>query len=362
LLVHDGCDTIRGMRRIVVDAMGGDHGPPEAIAGAAEASLHLPDTELILVGDAALIGELLPQHRHDGSRVRVQHAQTFIHMDEKPSEAVVSKHDSSIVVACDLVARGEAEALVSAGNTGASVLACARRWKLLEGGRRAALAAVYPTELRRGRVDDPFSLLLDVGATIDANAEDLVAFALMGSAYARIISQNPRPRVALLSNGPEAGKGPAAVVAAHSLLLESTELNFIGNVEGLDIPRGVADVIVCSGYVGNVVIKMLEGVAGTVLSLARYAYKEKLLWRAALAMLSSGIQRLKEVTDWEQYGGAPLLGFENLFIKAHGRSKARAVSNAIRVADKALAADLCGAIAQGLQSHQTRRASVQPAS
>lgn len=336
------------MRRIVVDAMGGDYAPDEIVRGAAEASLHLRRAEIILVGDGARIGKILPECRHDGGRVRVHHASTTIHMDEKPAEAIASKPDSSIVVAADLVARGEGEALVSAGNTGASVLACARRWKLMEGVRRSALAAVYPTELRRGEKNDPFSLLLDVGATIEAEAGDLVAFALMGAAYARVISRNPRPRVALLSNGTEAGKGPKAVVEAHELLLEATGLNFIGNIEGLDIPRGVADVIVCSGFVGNVVVKMLEGVSATVLSLARYAYKEKLLWRAALGMLSSGINRLKEVTDWEQYGGAPLLGFEHLFIKAHGRSKARAVSNAIRVADKALAADLCGTIQSGL--------------
>jgi glycerol-3-phosphate acyltransferase PlsX len=160
--------------------------------------------------------------------------------------------------------------------------------------------------------------------------------------------------VALLSNGTEAGKGPQSVVDAHALLLEATDVNFIGNVEGLDIPRGVADVIVCSGYVGNVVIKMLEGVSETVVSLARYAYKEKLLWRAALMMLSSGIQRLKDLTDWEQYGGAPLLGFENPFIKAHGRSGPRALANAIRVADKALRSDLCGAISSGLASFESR--------
>jgi glycerol-3-phosphate acyltransferase PlsX len=159
-----------------------------------------------------------------------------------------------------------------------------------------------------------------------------------------------------LSNGSEAGKGPAEVVEAHEILVKATGLNFIGNVEGLDIPRGVADVIVCSGYVGNVVIKMLEGVSQTVLSLARYAYKEKLLWRAALAMLSSGIHRLKQLTDWQQYGGAPLLGFDNLFIKAHGRSKARAVTNAIKVADKALAAGLCQNIASGLGELEARTA------
>jgi glycerol-3-phosphate acyltransferase PlsX len=342
------------MQRIVVDAMGGDNAPDEVVKGAAAASLSLKSAEVILVGDAARLGKILPRVRHDGARVRVHHAPAVIHMDEKPGEALVAKPDSSIVVAADLVARGEGDALVSAGNSGASVLACARRWKLMPGVRRAAMASVYPTELRRGEAHDPFSLILDVGATIDATAEDLVTFAVMGAAYAKVISRNPRPRVALLSNGTEAGKGPRAVVEAHALLLEATGLNFIGNIEGLDIPRGVADVVVCSGYVGNVVIKMLEGVAETVMRLARYAYKERLLWRAALAMLANGIDRLKQITDWEQYGGAPLLGFNNLFIKAHGRSQARAMSNAIRVAAKAHRADLCASIASGLEEFESR--------
>jgi glycerol-3-phosphate acyltransferase PlsX len=344
------------MHRIAVDAMGGDNAPEEIVKGAAQASLLLPQAEIILVGDARRLGQLLPRVRHDGGRVRVHHAPSIIHMDEKPREAIAAKPDASILVAADLVARGEADCVVSAGNTGACVLACARKWQLLPGVRRAALASVYPTELRRGAKDDPFSLLLDVGATLAATAEDLVAFALMGAAYAAVISRNPRPRVALLSNGSEAGKGPAAVVEAHQLLLAHTGLNFIGNIEGVDIPRGVADVVVCSGYVGNVVIKMLEGVSETVVSLARYAYKEKLLWRAALAMLSGGIQRLKDLTDWEQYGGAPLLGFGKLFIKAHGRSRERAISNAIRVANKALAAGLVEEIGQGLRDFEGRRA------
>ena len=343
------------MQRIVVDAMGGDKAPEEIILGAADASLLLPGAELILVGDAAAIGRILPQVRHDGARLRVHHADTAIHMDETPSEALAAKPDASIVTAVDLVARGEGDALVSAGNTGASVLACARRWQLMTGVRRAALAAVYPTELRRGERNDPFSLLLDVGATVDATSEDLVTFAIMGASYARVISHNERPRVALLSNGHEAGKGPRAVVEAHALLMQHTELNFIGNIEGIDIPRGVADVVVCPGYVGNVVIKMLEGVSETVLRLARYAYKERLLWRAALGMLSGGIDRLKEITDWEQYGGAPLLGFEHLFIKAHGRSGRTAVANAIRLAAKALTSDVCGHMARSLDAFHARR-------
>jgi glycerol-3-phosphate acyltransferase PlsX len=343
------------MHRIVVDAMGGDHAPEEIVHGAAEASLALTSAEIILVGDAAELGRLLPRMRHDGARVRVHHAPSFVEMDEKPAEALAAKPESSILVAARLVAEGEADALVSAGNTGASVLACARSFRLIKGVRRAALASVYPTEMRRGEKDDPFSLLLDVGATLDVSAEDLVSFALMGAAYASRISRNPRPRVALLSNGAEAGKGPKEIVEAHQLLLQHTGLNFIGNIEGIDIPRGTADVVVCSGFLGNVVLKMLEGVSETVVGLARYAYKEKLLWRVALGMLSGGIQRLKAVTDWQEYGGAPLLGFDRLFIKAHGRSGGRAIANAIKVAHKAVTSGLAADIEEKMASFEESR-------
>ena len=345
------------MHRIVVDAMGGDHAPEAIVQGAAEASLQLPTAEIILVGDAAVLGRLLPRMRHDGARVRVHHAPAFVEMDEKPAEALAAKPEASIVIAADLVARGEGDALVSAGNTGASVLACARRWPLLEGVDRAALAAVYPTELRRGEKDDPFSLILDVGATVDVTADDLVGFAVMGSAYAKLVSSNRRPRVALLSNGTEPNKGPANVVAAHAALVETTELNFIGNIEGLDIPRGVADVVVTSGFVGNVVLKMLEGVSETVVRLARYAHKERLAWRLGLVALSSAIDQLKSITDWQQYGGAPLLGFTHPFIKAHGRSNARAIANAVKVAHKALAGNLCGNIARTMAELDERQQS-----
>jgi phosphate acyltransferase len=249
-----------------------------------------------------------------------------------------------------------ADALVSAGHTGASVLACARHWNKIPGVRRAPLAAVYPTETRRGEKDDPFSLILDVGATLDVSAEDLVTFALMGSAYAARISKNPRPRVALLSNGSEAGKGPPPVVEAHRLLTSATDINFVGNVEGIDIPRGTADVIVCDGFVGNVVLKMLEGVSETIVRLAGYAYKERLIWRAGLMMLSGGMRRLKEITDWEQYGGAPVLGFDKLFIKAHGRSKSHAIANAVKVAAKAVQSGLATGIEDALRDFKSRSA------
>lgn len=329
---------------IAFDVMGSDHGPLEIVRGAAQLTLDTPHIHALLVGDRALIDKALHEVRHNAERVAVHHAPDFVAMHEKPNAGLEVKPNASVIVAARLVKEGEADAMVSAGNTGAGVLACARTFALIPGVRRAALATVYPTAVGRGAKNDPFSLILDVGATVDASAEDLVAFAVMGSAYARIISKNEAPTVALLSNGTEAQKGPARVVEANAKLQTLPGLRFIGNVEGVDIPKGTADVIVCDGFVGNVCLKMLEGVSETVIELARYAYKEKLLWRAGLAMLSSGIERIKEVTDWEQYGGAPILGFDRLFIKAHGRSKARAISNAGKVAARAVSHDLANAI------------------
>lgn len=325
---------------VAVDVMGSDHGPAEVVRGAALLSLEAPHIHVLLVGDRTLIDAELDRTRHHGERISVHHAPEFVGMEEKPNEALARKPKASIAVAAELVARGDADALVSAGSTGAGVLASARSFQLIPGVRRAALAAVFPTQAFHGEKQDPFSLMLDVGATVETTADDLVAFAVMGTAYARVISRNANPSVALLSNGTEALKGPARVVEAHHRLGSVPGIHFIGNVEGIDIPKGTADVIVCDGFVGNVVLKMLEGVAETVVELARYAYKEKLRWRAGMAMLSGGLQRLKDVTDWEQYGGAPVLGFDKVFIKAHGRSRARAIANAGKVAAKAASSDL----------------------
>ena len=338
---------------IAIDAMGGDQAPEEVVKAAAALSIERKTGErplhLLLVGDAPRLSALLYELRHDAERIAIHHAKDFVAMDESPRVALDAKPDASIAVAARLCAEGHADALVSAGNTGASVLACQRHWKRLDGVRRCALAAVYPTETRRGEKDDPFSLLLDVGATLDVTADDLCSFAVMGAGYASRISKNVRPKVALLSNGGEAGKGPREVVEAYSRLSQMSGINFIGNVEGVDIPRGSADVIVCGGFVGNVVLKMLEGVSETVVRLASYAYKEKLMWRAGLAMLSGGIGRLKDLTDWKQYGGAPLLGFDHVMIKAHGRSQAPALQNAIKVAAKTVSTGMVQEIERALR-------------
>ena len=224
---------------IAFDVMGSDHGPAEVVRGAAQLSLEAPHIHALLVGDREVIDAALADTKHSGERISVQHADEFVAMDEKPGEALARKKHASVSVAAQLVAEGEAQALVSAGNTGAGVLACARHFKLIPGVRRAALAAVYPTRGTRGEKQDPFSLILDVGATVEATAEDLVAFAVMGSAYARIISQQPeRPKVALLSNGVEPQKGPPRVVEAHAKLSSTAGDQLRGQRGGRGHPQG----------------------------------------------------------------------------------------------------------------------------
>ena len=336
------------MTRVVVDAMGGDLGLQAVLEGVASLSLEENDIRMLLVGDADQINDALAERRHNPRKIQVVHALGVINMDEDPRLALTKKPQCSIHVAMQQLAKGQAEALVSAGHTGATILAASQHLERLPGVRRAALAAVHPTENRHGPKDDPFALILDVGATLTATADDLVSFAIMGSAYAHVISDNPSPSVALLSNGTEPNKGTEVIKAAHAALTKHPHINFTGNVEGLDLPRGTADVVVCDGFIGNVVLKMLEGVTEVVTDLAKDAYARKFLWRLGLTMLSQGLRQLRNMTDWKQYGGAPLLGFDRVIIKAHGRSNSRAIRNAIKVAAKAVDKDLSGQIRAGL--------------
>lgn len=338
------------MLTIAVDAMGGDHGPAEVVKAAAEISLAL-DVELLLVGHERTLTTLLSEKEHNPERIAVYHAPDVIGQHEEPRRALRAKPEASVQLACRLVAENAAQAVVSAGNTGALVLAASQHFKRIPGVHRAALASVYPTEIRRGEKQDPFSLILDVGATVQVSAHDLVAFAVMGSVYAAHIARNPRPRVALLSNGVEATKGLPEIVEAYRLLRQRADIHFIGNIEGTDIPRGTADVVVCGGFYGNIVLKMLEGMNESLLAVARYAYKERIAWRAGLWMLKGGLARLKDLTDWEQYGGAPFLGLDRVVIKAHGRSYAKAIANAIKVALKSAAGQLPKQIEDGLATH-----------
>jgi phosphate acyltransferase len=333
---------------VALDAMGSDKGPQVTVAGAAEVSRSEGAPTIVLVGDEAILRRMLLVHDHDRAKIRIQHAPDVVPMDAKPNVALDAMPKASVLVAAQLVARGEADVLVSAGNTGAVTLACARTFQRLPGVQRCALGAVYPTERRRGEKDDPFSLILDAGLTLDPTAEDLVAFAVMGSAYAQRISKNPRPRVALLSIGSEPAKGTRAVIEAHERLSKSKCVEFIGNIEGMDIPKGTADVVVTAGFTGNIVLKMLEGVAETVMRLGRYAGDRSIRYKLGLGLLAPAVRKLKVATDWQQYGGAPLLGFDRMCIKAHGRSTDRAIKNAIKVAARAARSELVESIRDGL--------------
>jgi phosphate acyltransferase len=320
-------------RVIAVDAMGGDLAPDEIVRGIAAASLQT-DIQCILIGDEHRIQEILERSEYNPEHIDIHPASEVIGMAEDPKDAVRHKRDASILVAARLVAEGRADALVSAGNTGAAVLACARHFKVIPGIRKTALASVYPRQTEYPG-QDHLALLLDVGATVRCEALELVQFAIMGSAYAKRISKVASPRVALLNMGSEPSKGSPELVQAHRVLQTLSGLNFIGNIEGNDLVKGKADVIVCEGLVGNVALKLLEGLAEVLVYAAGAAAGESWRWRLGMRMLSGGVERLRELVDYTSYGGAPILGFQNIFIKAHGRSPARAIANAAKVAAKA---------------------------
>ncbi|MEM7153284.1 MAG: phosphate acyltransferase PlsX [Myxococcota bacterium] len=338
--------------RIAVDAMGGDHAPREVVRAAAQVSL---DTEIniALTGNLDAIKAELAEVEHEPRRIDLVEATQVVGQDEKPRPALEAKPDASILVASKMVAAKEADALVSAGSTGALVLASAMKVPMIPGVKRSALAAVYPTQ-QRANNPDRFALLLDVGATVRCRATDLLFFGYMGHAYASRISKVTRPTVALLNMGTEETKGDQTLQDAHRYMKGDPLLNFIGNVEGGDIPKGAADVIVCEGFTGNVTLKMAEGVNEVFKNLGQWAFKQSFLWRMGLVLLSGGLRRLKDVTDYREYGGAPLLGFSAPIIKAHGRSGAQAIANAIKVAAKAARDDVCGEIESAVAAFEAR--------
>jgi glycerol-3-phosphate acyltransferase PlsX len=334
------------MPRIAVDAMGGDFAPEEVVRGVARVSLE-SEIQTILVGNADRIQTLLDAGSYNPELISVRHCSAVIGMAEDPRDALRAKRDASIAVAARMVAEGEADGMVSAGNTGACVLAAAKHFKLIPGVRKAALASVFPRQTQYAG-QDTLALLLDVGATIRCEALELVQFGVMGSAYARRISKVADPRVGLLNMGAEENKGGEVLVGAHQLLRALPGIHFIGNVEGNDLAGGRADVVVAEGLLGNVVLKLLEGVAEVAASLASHAAHDNWRWRLGMAMLSSGIERMRDLADFQTYGGAPILGFESLCIKAHGRSRSQAIANAIKVAAKAVRDGIAAEIAKAV--------------
>lgn len=324
------------MIKVAVDAFGGDFAPEQIVEGALEAAAQ-DGAEVVLVGDEARL-KVLVQGKAGSERVEIVHASEVIQMDEEPVKAVRSKEDSSLVVAAKLVGKGEAAALVSAGSTGATLAASLFHIKRIKGVERPAITTLMPT--RTG-----FSLVLDVGANSDCRPNQLVQFAQMGSIYAEEVLKVHKPRVGLLNVGHEPGKGNQLVKEVYDLLQEA-DLNFIGNVEGRDIPSGQVDVLVCDGFVGNIVLKFAEGLASTLFGMIKDEASGSYLAKAGAALMLPGFRRIKKRMDPHEYGGAPLLGINGVVIVAHGSSNARAIRNAIRVASEGAQNNYVETIAQ----------------
>ncbi|HHY61256.1 MAG TPA: phosphate acyltransferase PlsX [Clostridia bacterium] len=315
--------------RIAVDAMGGDYAPLEIVKGAVAAAQTYPDTTIILVGREEEVARELAQYPRLPN-IEVVHAPDVVAMDEQPALALRRKKGTtSIGVATELVKQGEAEALVSAGSTGAQMAAALLILGRIRGIQRPAITTLYPS------LNKP-TVLLDVGANTDVEAETLLQFAVMGSIYAEKILGRPNPSVGLLNIGTEPNKGNDQAKAAFNLLSQSF-LNFAGNVEARDLPQGVVDVLVCDGFVGNVVLKLSEGLATTIFQLLKQELTAGLRAKMGAALVAPGLKKLKNMLDYAEYGGAPLLGVKGVSIICHGSSKARAITNAIKVAKDCVA-------------------------
>jgi glycerol-3-phosphate acyltransferase PlsX len=315
-----GVDDSRGVT-IAVDAMGGDHGPTEVVPGAIDHATSHPQDRVILVGDEATVRRIagtLP------SNVSIHHASEVVGMDESPARALRDKKDSTILVATDLVKNGEADALVTAGHTGAGMAAAVLRLGRLPGVDRPGLAVQLITE--NGTL-----VLLDIGANPDSSPENLAQYARMGAIFSERVLGVARPRVALLSIGEEKGKGDLRIQQATELL-DDTDLDFIGNVEGKDLTTHLADVVVCDAVLGNVVIKFFEGLSTYIFDLFRAEFEGSLRGRLAYLLLRPGIGRIRTVFDWERVGGSPLLGVKGNVIITHGRAKRRMIGFGVGVA------------------------------
>jgi len=309
--------------KIAVDAMGGDNAPASVVEGAVMAA-QTAAVEILLVGNESAVSAELARHP-SCSNLRIVHAPSTVGMDESPSLVIRRRRDSSIWRATELVKQGEADAVVSAGHTGASMTTAFFLLGTLQGVERPAIATILPT--LRGA-----SVLLDVGANVDSKPHHLVQFAIMGQVYAQRMLGRQAPQVGLLSIGEEDTKGNELTKEAFKLLKQSA-VNFAGNVEGRDVYIGDADVIVCDGFIGNVALKISEGLAEALTQLLRREIARSAVGRLGFLLLRPAFRRFKRHVDYAEYGGAPLLGINGVSIICHGRSSPKAIKNAIKVAN-----------------------------
>jgi glycerol-3-phosphate acyltransferase PlsX len=314
-----------GQYRIALDAMGGDHGLSVVVPAALEALKQYNDIALVLVGDETQIRATLAQHKAAvGDRLTIRHASQVVQMDEAPAVALKNKKDSSMRVSINLVKAGEADAAVSAGNTGALMATARFVLKTLPGIDRPAICTILPSV-------NGHTHMLDLGANVDSEAEHLYQFALMGSELTKAIDDNPNPRVGLLNIGQEAIKGNEQVKAANALL-QGSPLNYIGYVEGDDIYHGDVDVVVCDGFVGNVALKTSEGLAKMVSNQLKKEYTANLFTRLAALISLPVLKSFRRKFDPRRYNGASLLGLQGIVVKSHGGADSLAYANAIGIA------------------------------
>ncbi|MDD6195273.1 MAG: phosphate acyltransferase PlsX [Lachnospiraceae bacterium] len=310
------------MKIVAVDAMGGDHAPGEIVKGAVEAVGARDDIRVILVGLEDAINAELQKYTYPKEQIQVVHASEVIETAEPPVVAIRKKKDSSIVVALNLVKSGEADAFVSAGSSGAVLVGGQVIVGKIRGIERAPLAPLIPT--RKG-----VSLLIDCGANVDARASHLVQFARMGSIYMEHVVGMPNPRVAIVNIGAEEEKGNALVKETYPLLKECEDINFVGSIEARDIPNGDADVIVCEAFVGNVILKLYEGLSSTLISVIKQGLMSTLKSKIGAALALPALKNTIKSFDASEYGGAPLLGLKGLVVKTHGSATSKEVKNSI---------------------------------
>ncbi len=308
--------------------MGGDNAPHDVVHGGVEAARAAKgDLEVVMVGDEETIRQQLQRHFHlQDLRISVVHASQTISMEEAPASAVKQKTDASITVAMRLHKEGKVDAVVSAGSTGAIMTSALFTLKRMPGVRRPAITTFLPTE--KGRM-----LLLDVGANVENKPQDLVQFAIMASTYYSHLFDEPHPTVGLLNIGHEAIKGNEMTQQAYALL-STAPVHFIGNVEGGDLLHGVANVVVCDGFVGNVVLKFGESLLSMFTSNLRRISRKYLFSQLGAVMMKPTFDGIRKIFDYQEYGGAPMLGVQGICFKAHGRSTPRAIRNAVLAAKK----------------------------
>jgi glycerol-3-phosphate acyltransferase PlsX len=321
--------AIDSRARIAVDAMGGDHAPDEIVAGAIRAAEEL-DAEIILVGDQERINASLQQHTH-AKKLEIVHSEGVVEMDEEALSSLRRKPKASINISMELVKQGRADAVVSAGHSGAAMAAALLRLGRLKGIDRPAIGALLPTMLANKSV-----ILLDVGANVDCKPKYLEQFAIMGSIYSKYVLGIECPKVGLLNIGEEATKGDDLALKTYPLLSTNPRINFAGNAEGRDVPTGKFDVIVCDGFVGNVLLKFTEAVGEAMLNIFREELPQGLHGQIGTAILKPNLKRIRQRIDHAEHGGALLLGVDGICVISHGSSQAPSIYNAVRLAQEAV--------------------------